>query len=885
MNILNIFIASSCELSDDRIFIGDCIRRLNDEYEVQGLQIQLLCWEDYCPEYTGERKQTEYNRDLVLKSQLVIGLFKTKCGKYTQEEIELAQEQLGKENVFCYQRNVEKKEECNPEIGRFLSDRKLTSFLYCDYDDLEKLLRKQITEYIERKNIQLTGSVQLNGTKLYATISDLDYSIKIQLSNIVRYIDKICSEKLSLRCFLHPYHQLDSLSSTDYYIALLNENLTETDDYEICQAGLSTRDGIVEKMALYYEPEYKWYETSLGEQIKSWKYFPISYGGLDTVKFNILCYLLYDKCTSFVQADRFFTVQNGVLHWDTYPIVDINSIPEFSSGKIFVEQIRVLNQRIEEHRQLLPDGVEVDEEIQRLTSDKEIKEKALTSLCCQIIDIFKDQSRIEVEKNRDLRRKYKEGKYLDVAKAVNPQTLLHNVEDIESKKKAIDVFDEELKKQLLAEVEKCELKIKSLLSMKSTPTCAKNLIEISKARVDILKKGKEFQWTSFNELLRAMSFYASLVENLEWKSVDKVELYGEIVRLADKEKEVDLQVEMARANLGNELSLIGKHKEAFSNWKKTIDNLRKMDDGSIFIRKMCSQVYIGYLTFYLNIEVYNDTVDFLFKEWKSYIETWDKNHISYLQEKGNVYSLALRALNRGKSDSYAKGCTIIDEACRIYKKLASKTIDYQEDELKNLIYLGNNIGAYFIDFSRYNMSYLCLTEQYLLSANQLCNQLYRMNSQESVYWYSRNFHNLGFIESKVGHLEKAYDYYEKSLYYCQFMDNSWMKYNKKAETLVNMGSCLLEMKRYDEAISPANESIQIYQSFVNSGFNEEFDQMNLYKAKQLLGTIYYEIPSKKSLGLSLLKECWQWASNHSECSYIKTFKDYSFRILKENRLV
>ena len=75
MNTLNIFIASSCELSDDRIFIGDCIRRLNDEYEVQGLQIQLLCWEDYCPEYTGERKQTEYNRDLVLKSQMVIGLF------------------------------------------------------------------------------------------------------------------------------------------------------------------------------------------------------------------------------------------------------------------------------------------------------------------------------------------------------------------------------------------------------------------------------------------------------------------------------------------------------------------------------------------------------------------------------------------------------------------------------------------------------------------------------------------------------------------------------------------------------------------------------------------------------------------------------------------
>ena len=87
MSTLNIFIASSCELSADRIFIGDCIRRLNEEYEPRGLHIQLQCWEDYCPEFTGERKQSEYNRDLLLKSQIVFALFKIKCGKYTQEEV------------------------------------------------------------------------------------------------------------------------------------------------------------------------------------------------------------------------------------------------------------------------------------------------------------------------------------------------------------------------------------------------------------------------------------------------------------------------------------------------------------------------------------------------------------------------------------------------------------------------------------------------------------------------------------------------------------------------------------------------------------------------------------------------------------------------------
>lgn len=35
----------------------------------------------------GVRTQTEYDEYLVNESQIVIGLFKNRCGKYTQEEI------------------------------------------------------------------------------------------------------------------------------------------------------------------------------------------------------------------------------------------------------------------------------------------------------------------------------------------------------------------------------------------------------------------------------------------------------------------------------------------------------------------------------------------------------------------------------------------------------------------------------------------------------------------------------------------------------------------------------------------------------------------------------------------------------------------------------
>ena len=50
------------------------------------MRIVLNIWEDYEPEYTGERKQTQYNLDLVDRSQIVFGLFRSVCGKYSQEE-------------------------------------------------------------------------------------------------------------------------------------------------------------------------------------------------------------------------------------------------------------------------------------------------------------------------------------------------------------------------------------------------------------------------------------------------------------------------------------------------------------------------------------------------------------------------------------------------------------------------------------------------------------------------------------------------------------------------------------------------------------------------------------------------------------------------------
>ena len=100
-NIVTIFLASSSELWLERLFIGNRMRMLNDVWEQKGVRIVLNIWEDYHPEFTGERKQTEYDLDLVDGSDIVFGLFRSVCGRYSQEEVLRAYGNVP-DNLYCY---------------------------------------------------------------------------------------------------------------------------------------------------------------------------------------------------------------------------------------------------------------------------------------------------------------------------------------------------------------------------------------------------------------------------------------------------------------------------------------------------------------------------------------------------------------------------------------------------------------------------------------------------------------------------------------------------------------------------------------------------------------------------------------------------------------
>jgi hypothetical protein len=104
MNTLKIFLASSAELAADRDEIREMISVENDRLHRRGIYLELVQWEYFFDALSPTRLQDEYN-DAIKDCDLVLSLFFTKAGKYTQEEFETAYEQFkasGKPLIYTY---------------------------------------------------------------------------------------------------------------------------------------------------------------------------------------------------------------------------------------------------------------------------------------------------------------------------------------------------------------------------------------------------------------------------------------------------------------------------------------------------------------------------------------------------------------------------------------------------------------------------------------------------------------------------------------------------------------------------------------------------------------------------------------------------------------
>ena len=106
--IIRIFLASSEELREDRDAFDLYFRQQNDQLRKQGLYLEIVRWENFLDAMSSTRLQDEYNR-AIRNCDVFVSLFKTKTGKYTAEEFDVAWQKFqatSKPRIYTYFRKA-----------------------------------------------------------------------------------------------------------------------------------------------------------------------------------------------------------------------------------------------------------------------------------------------------------------------------------------------------------------------------------------------------------------------------------------------------------------------------------------------------------------------------------------------------------------------------------------------------------------------------------------------------------------------------------------------------------------------------------------------------------------------------------------------------------
>jgi internalin A len=101
---VKIFLASSSELSAERNDFELYLRQENDRLRNSGLYLKVMRWENFLDAMSETRSQDEYNK-AVCNCDIFVSLFKTKTGKFTEEEFDVAHQAFlscGKPFIYTY---------------------------------------------------------------------------------------------------------------------------------------------------------------------------------------------------------------------------------------------------------------------------------------------------------------------------------------------------------------------------------------------------------------------------------------------------------------------------------------------------------------------------------------------------------------------------------------------------------------------------------------------------------------------------------------------------------------------------------------------------------------------------------------------------------------
>jgi hypothetical protein len=169
MNTIRIFIASSSELEIDRKEFRNFLSIENDRLHKKGMYLELVQWENFIDSVSSTSKQDSYNEELK-KSSIVICLFFTKAGRFTQEEFDTALRQFKETNspiLYTYFKTgapePDPTDEQALDLKKFKSRLEQIGHFYTFYKSIEDLkykFRRQLDKLEEIGFIKMQEEVK-----------------------------------------------------------------------------------------------------------------------------------------------------------------------------------------------------------------------------------------------------------------------------------------------------------------------------------------------------------------------------------------------------------------------------------------------------------------------------------------------------------------------------------------------------------------------------------------------------------------------------------------------------------------------------------------------------------------------------------------------------
>ena len=779
MKLVKIFVASSNELADDRIHLGDCVRRVNDVYELQEVRVKLYKWEDFSPFYTGKRSQDEYNNYLT-QCDGVIALFDTKVGEYTSEEIKVALDKLGRDSLSCYAKVTDERPYIHNDVATFFSRQGFDSKIYSNpaqlFNIVIELVERLLHKGVNDKMYPQTSLV----TYFYATIPDDNAEKRHLLGDVIRELDDKREYLHNERCKLFPYREPDKISKSNIYMALMKDVGAKVDEDEIRRAKIERDKNTLGGLVIYYENGGAFKYSGLWNEINNWGYFMPEYKTMSDVRWHLNEYM--DR--RIVKCSDDYVVEKGRLYTkgiQVGEVGDISFLAEYEPATVKIADVKELEHRLEERMSVLGARVydKSDDEIVDLsyemdTFDKEIQKSIL-------ISVLEQSMRITILKPiTTITREY-------VSKC---NGLL---KDIVAK----------LLKGGLSEGE-IQADVKMHWQMVSV----------------LFNKGV----ISTDKCFAILSAWLMLLEKIY--DIYSVQLYNELLAFADKYDIVNRRSEELREKLSSFYNKHGNVLLSIKLHRKALNNYCKIDDSSVSFRKRLSQSYLDYCSIFLNNELRDITLlRQAMDNWCDMVRQWCNEDDAFLPEFGDYMSVVLRAQNMWNvfvNEHFKQNLSVMHEA---YIVLRSRFESLPNRAKENLLYMGNMLATLYLDhpgkYASMRESYSRCRE-YLHLTIEKALQYYTINPQGALFWVSMSYHNYAFLQRKAGALEEAVIYYKKALDFRRQIlrkQSDPTSHELVGETLVNYGDVLRQLKDYEIAISIAKEAIEMYKySKENSSF-------------------------------------------------------------------